>query len=106
MKEISVTSKFRILTEQLYPDDVITIYDGIYNMALVTGESVIAIWVFGEQEWVFVSEFPRSESHAVMQLYNSIKQGRTPSITQLISEEQPCFVAKMTDINCAGAIPF
>lgn len=105
MKEISLTSKFAILAQELYPDDVITIFDGIYNMALVTGESVIAIWVFGEQEWVFVSEFSRSECHAAMQLYNSIKHGRTPLISRLISEEQPCFLAKVGD-SPVGSVPF
>lgn len=107
MNTISISSKQNLLCEQLYPDDVITIYDGIYDMAMVSGECTIAIWVFGSNEWTFVSEFSRSEIHSALQLFNTIKKNRIPDIYGQMDSEHPFCECEITDrIYLGDVLPF
>ena len=107
MNKISVTSKFALLCDQLYPDDVVTIYDSIYDMALVTGESSIGIFVFGEHEWVFVAEFTRPSIQSALHQFKVIKENRHPDIYSHMDEEHPYFECDVLDrIYYDGAVPF
>lgn len=108
----SITKAYESLTKELFPDDVITYYNGISGVALVSGECYLSIYVVSENNdstWAFVMEYGRNESYLAYKALENIEKHRMPTVVNCIKSEEPykaCEPIELSEAYSDGELPF